>query len=89
MTMLSMVEIKALNDHDLSERLDSAKQELMKLREKVATRQQNDTSQMRMVKRDIARLLTAQSQRALARADQKAGVGQVGKLPERTEEKTA
>jgi large subunit ribosomal protein L29 len=68
--MISMTEIKALNDHDLNERLDSAKQELMKLREKVATRQQEDTSQMRMVRHDVARLMTAQSQRALARAEE-------------------
>jgi ribosomal protein L29 len=87
--MISMTEIKAFNDHDLSERLDSAKQELMKLREKVATRQQDDTSQMRMVRRDIARLLTAHSQRALARAEATSGVGQVGNLPEPAQEKKA
>jgi ribosomal protein L29 len=69
--MINMTEIKAMNDKDLSERLDSAKQELMKLREKVATRQQEDTSQMRMVRRDIARLMTARSRRVLARAEEK------------------
>ena len=68
--MLSMTEVNAMNDHDLSERLDSSKQELMKLREKVATRQQEDTSQMRMVKHDIARLLTAKSKRAHAPAEE-------------------
>lgn len=69
--MLSPTDIVAMNDKDLSERLDSAKQELMKLREKVATRQQQDTSQMRMVKRDIARLMTAQSMRFHAPAQEK------------------
>jgi ribosomal protein L29 len=69
--MINMTEIKAMNDKDLSERLDSAKQELMKLREKVATRQQEDTSQMRMVRRDIARLMTARSLRVLARVEEK------------------
>ena len=69
--MISMTEVDAMNDNDLRERLDSAKQELMKLREKIATRQQEDTSQMRMVKHDIARLMTAQTRRAHAPAEEK------------------
>jgi large subunit ribosomal protein L29 len=69
--MISMTEVEAMNDHDLRERLDSAKQELMKLREKIATRQQEDTSQMRMVKHDIARLMTAQTRRAHVPAEEK------------------
>ena len=69
--MISMSDISAMNDNDIRERLDSAKQELMKLREKVATRQQKDTSQMRMVKHDISRLMTAQNMRARGLAQEK------------------
>ena len=69
--MIHHTDIAAMSDKDLRERLDSAKQELMKLREKVATRQQEDTSQMRVVRRDIARLATAQSLRAHGLAQEK------------------
>ena len=63
--MISISEIRGFNDKDLDERLDSAKQELMKLREKYATRQLEDTSQIRQVKRDIARLMTERRARQL------------------------
>jgi large subunit ribosomal protein L29 len=64
--MLKITEIRAMNDSDLVERLDSSKQELMKLREKYATRQLEDSSQMRQVRRDVARLRTEQRARQLA-----------------------
>ena len=63
--MLKIADVRAFNDTDLSERLDSAKQELMKLREKYATRQLEDTSQIRQVRRDIARLMTERRARQL------------------------
>ncbi|MBI1800535.1 MAG: 50S ribosomal protein L29 [Chloroflexi bacterium] len=63
--MLTIAEVRALKDAELAERLDSAKQELMKLREKYATRQLEDTSQIRQAKRDVARLMTVRRQRAL------------------------
>jgi len=63
--MLKITDVRAFNDTDLSERLDSAKQELMKLREKYATRQLEDTSQIRQVKRDIARLMSERRARQL------------------------
>jgi large subunit ribosomal protein L29 len=69
--MLSVTDIRAMNDQDLVERLDSSKQELMKLREKFATRQSKDTSQVRQVKRDIARLMTIQCERLLGAAEEK------------------
>jgi large subunit ribosomal protein L29 len=60
-----------MSDQDLADRLDSSKQELMKLRERFATRQLEDTSQVRQVKRDIARLLTIQQERLLGLAKEK------------------
>jgi large subunit ribosomal protein L29 len=69
--MLKITEIRAMTDQDLTDRLDSAKQELMKLRERFATRQLEDTSQIRQVKRDIARLMTIQQERALGLVKEK------------------
>ncbi len=63
--MMSIAEVRAFKDSELEERLDSAKQELMKLREKYATRQLQDTSQIRQVKKDIARLMTVRRERQL------------------------
>jgi len=60
-----------MSDQDLADRLDSSKQELMKLRERFATRQLEHTSQVRQVKRDIARLLTIQQERQLGLAKEK------------------
>jgi large subunit ribosomal protein L29 len=69
--MLKLTEIRGMSDQDLADRLDSSKQELMKLRERFATRQLEDTSQVRQVKRDIARLLTIQQERLLGLAKEK------------------
>ena len=69
--MLKNTEIRGMSDQDLADRLDSSKQELMKLRERFATRQLEDTSQVRQVKRDIARLLTIQQERLLGLAKEK------------------
>ena len=69
--MLKITEIRGMSDQDLADRLDSSKQELMKPRERFATRQLEDTSQVRQVKRDIARLLTIQQERQLGLAKEK------------------
>jgi large subunit ribosomal protein L29 len=68
--MLKMTEIKGMNDADLEGRITSAKQEMMKLREKYALRQLKDTSQLRQVRQDIARLLTVRRQRQITRFGQ-------------------
>ena len=68
--MLSVTDIRAMTDKDLAERLDSSKQELMKLREKYATRQLEDSSQVRQVRRDVARLMTAQRERQRAKTQE-------------------
>ena len=69
--MLKITEIRGMSDQDLADRLDSSKQELMKLRERFATRQLEDTSQVRQVKRDITRLMTIQHERQLGLAKEK------------------
>ncbi|MBI5878337.1 MAG: 50S ribosomal protein L29 [Chloroflexi bacterium] len=60
----------ALSAKDLAEQIDSKKQELMKLREKYATRQLENTSQIRQVRREIARLMTERRVRELQEAGQ-------------------
>ena len=61
-------EKRTLSAKDLADQIDSKKQELMKLREKYATRQLENTSQIRQVRREIARLLTERRARALQEA---------------------
>lgn len=61
-------EKSTLSAKDLAEQIDSKKQELMKLREKYATRQLENTSQIRQVRREIARLLTERRARELQEA---------------------
>lgn len=58
-------EIRALTTAELRTRLDQAYQELFNLRFQVATNQLKDTSGLRRVRRDIARLKTILREREL------------------------
>jgi len=58
-------EIRALTTAELRSRLDQAYQELFNLRFQVATNQLKDTSGLRRVRRDIARLKTVLREREL------------------------
>jgi large subunit ribosomal protein L29 len=58
-------EIRAMADVELDEALDGARREIFNLRFQQARRQLADTSRLRHVRRDVARLLTAQRERAL------------------------
>lgn len=58
-------EIRAMGDVELAEALDGARREIFNLRFQQARRQLADTSRLRQVRRDVARLLTAQRERAL------------------------
>jgi large subunit ribosomal protein L29 len=64
-------ELRALSAADLESQIDSKKMELMKLREKYATRQLENTSQIRLVRREIARLQGERQARALGGATEK------------------
>lgn len=64
-------ELRALSATDLESQIDSKKMELMKLREKYATRQLENTSQIRLVRREIARLLGERRTRAPGGATEK------------------
>jgi large subunit ribosomal protein L29 len=61
-------EIRALQTGEIETKLDDAREELYKLRFQIATGSLTDTSRMRVIKRDIARLLTIIRERQLAAA---------------------
>lgn len=58
-------EIRALTDEELQVRLDQTYQELFNLRFQFSTNQLADTSRLRQVRRDIARLKTILREREL------------------------
>jgi len=51
-------EIRALNPEEIKSKLADAREELMKLRFQQVTGQLTDTSRLRIVRRDIARMET-------------------------------
>ena len=51
-------EIRALNSEEIKSRLSDAREELMKLRFQQVTGQLTDTSRLRIVRRDVARMET-------------------------------
>lgn len=59
-------QFRDLSDDELETRVAETKEELFRLRVQHATLQLADTSQLRQVRRDIARMLTVQRERALA-----------------------
>lgn len=56
-------ELRDMADDVLQKRLNDAREELMNLRFQQASGQLTDTSRMRIVRRDIARILTEINQR--------------------------
>ena len=60
-------EIRELTDDELDRRLDESRQELFNLRFQHATGALENTARLSLVKKQIARLLTLQLQRASAK----------------------
>ena len=60
-------EIRALSEEDTVKELESSYKEMMNVRFRLATRQLNDTSQLRKVRRSIARIKTVIRERELMR----------------------
>ena len=65
-----------LGDSDLFERLSDSKEELFNLRFQLATGQLDNTSRVKAVKKDIARLLTELRAREIADAEALAASGE-------------
>ena len=61
-------DIRGMNDQELSDELDSVNRELMNLRFRTATMQLANVNEIRKARKRIARVLTVQRERELARA---------------------
>ena len=59
-------DIKELTDEELAKKLEEMRAELFNLRFQMATSQLDNTSRVKTVKKDIARVLTEQRARELA-----------------------
>lgn len=67
---MKAAELRQLTVDELRRRLDETYQELFNLRFQLATKQLADTSRVRQVRRDIARLQTELRQRTLQEVGQ-------------------
>ena len=59
-------ELRALNATELADKLDEAKEELFNLRFQLATNQLDNTTRIRQVRREIARVKTVIRQQEIA-----------------------
>jgi large subunit ribosomal protein L29 len=63
--MMEIAKARSLSERELIEELASARRHLYDLRFQLATRQLTDYSQISQTRKDIARLLTVQTERKL------------------------
>ena len=63
--MMEIAKARTLSEQELAEELASARRQLYDLRFQLATRQLTDYSQISQTRKDIARLLTVQTERKL------------------------
>ncbi len=61
-------DIRGMTDEELSDELDSVNRELMNLRFRTATMQLANVNEIKKARKRIARVLTVQRERELARA---------------------
>ena len=61
-------DLRGMNDQELSDELTSVNRELMNLRFRTATMQLANVNEIRKARKRIARVLTVQRERELARA---------------------
>ena len=62
---MDITEIRALNDEQLQEEIEKTRREVFDLRFRAVTRQLDNTSENRLVRKTVARLLTVQRERQL------------------------
>jgi large subunit ribosomal protein L29 len=63
--MMEIAKARNLSERELTKELESARRHLYDLRFQLATRQLTDYSQISQTRKDIARLLTVQTERQL------------------------
>ena len=66
---ISTVELRELSDDELLDRLNDVKQDVFTLRFQIATGQAENTSLLRVAKRDVARIHTILREREIAAAE--------------------
>lgn len=66
LSLVSTSEVRNLSEAELDTRIMESKEELLRLRVQHATLQLLDTSQLRQVRRDIARMMTIRRERDLS-----------------------
>lgn len=66
-------EILPMTDTELAKRLEESREELFRLRFRLATRQLDNFREIRKTRRNVAKLLTAQRQRELSSEESHAG----------------
>jgi len=67
---MKAAEIRKLNDAEIEEALTDSRHELLNLRFQAITGQTTDTSRIRVIRRDIARMETILRERELAKVDE-------------------
>jgi large subunit ribosomal protein L29 len=60
---MKATELRELSDADLQKRLNDSRQELFNLRFQLATRKLENTARIRVVRKDVARILQIMGQR--------------------------
>ena len=68
-------ELRQLNDDELAQRLNDAKEELFNLRFQLAMGKQDNSARMGQVRREVARALTLQAEREAGAPRAVAGAG--------------
>lgn len=63
---MKAIDLRALDASELAEKLDEAKEELFNLRFQMATNQLDNTSRMRQVRREVARISTIMREQEIA-----------------------
>ncbi len=72
---MSVTDLREMTDQELAEALIEAKEERFNLRFQVATNQLDNTARLKIVKKEIARILTVMRERELASSASADGVG--------------
>lgn len=63
---MKALELRELDSSELAEKLDEAKEELFNLRFQLATNQLDNTSRLRQLRREIARISTVMREQEIA-----------------------
>ena len=63
---MKVVEIREMSSEDIKEELDNSREELMRVRFQITTGELADTSQLNILKKKIARLMTILHERETA-----------------------